>query len=65
MRAEAKALLYDIQQACALLERFVTGKTFDDYAGDALLRSGTERQLEIIGEALNQLTKIEPASANE
>lgn len=25
---------------------------------------GTERQLEIIGEALNQLSKIEPASAD-
>lgn len=63
MRPEAKAFLHDIQSACALLERFVSDKAFDDYAGDALLRSGTERQLEIVGEALSQLSKIDPESA--
>lgn len=63
MRPKAKALLYDIQQACALLERFTGGKTFDDYVGDALLRSGAERQLEIIGEALNQLSKVDRDAA--
>lgn len=60
MPPEAKAFLHDIQRACALLERFTSGKAFDDYASDALLRSGTERQLEIIGEALNQLSKTDP-----
>jgi uncharacterized protein with HEPN domain len=49
MRLEALKFLYDIQQACALLSSFVAGKAFDDYTGDALLRSGVERQLTIVG----------------
>lgn len=57
---KAAALLYDMQQAGMLVERFTSGKLFDDYANDPLLCSAVERQLEIIGEALNQLDKIEP-----
>jgi uncharacterized protein with HEPN domain len=64
MRPEALKYLYDMQQACRLLAAFLDGKTFDDYADDVLLRSGVERQLFIVGEALNRLTKIEPALAS-
>jgi uncharacterized protein with HEPN domain len=60
MRLEALKYLYDIQQACRLLVAFIAGKTFADYLSEALLRSGVERQLTIVGEALNRLTKIEP-----
>jgi uncharacterized protein with HEPN domain len=64
MRLEALKYLYDIQQACRLLAAFVAGKTFADYSSEALLRSGVERQLTIVGEALNRLTKIEPTAAS-
>ena len=60
MDPKAAALLYDIQQAGMLVGRFTGGKTFGHYAHDPLLRSGVERQLEIIGEALNQFAKIDP-----
>jgi uncharacterized protein with HEPN domain len=60
MDPSARALLYDIQQAGMLVERFTGRKAFQDYVHDPLLRSGVERQLEIIGEALNQLAKIDP-----
>jgi uncharacterized protein with HEPN domain len=63
MDPKAGALLYDIQQAGMLVERFTRGKTFDHYEHDPLLRSGVERQLEIIGEALNQLARIDPERA--
>jgi uncharacterized protein with HEPN domain len=58
MDPKARALLYDIQQAGTLVERFIGGKSFGDYGADPLLRAGVERQLEIIGEALNQLAKL-------
>lgn len=58
MRREVARYLQDIVQACERLQRFLSGCAADD-----LLRSATERQFEIIGEALNQLLKLEPQLA--
>ncbi|HMQ25878.1 MAG TPA: DUF86 domain-containing protein [Acidimicrobiales bacterium] len=49
----------------ARLQSFIKGKTWVDYQADALLRSGVERQFEIIGEALNQLSKALPEAASQ
>jgi len=48
---EIRKYLYDIQQACELLNDFTAGKTLTDYAANAMLRAAVERQFEIIGEA--------------
>jgi uncharacterized protein with HEPN domain len=63
MLPEARAYLHDIEQATVLIDRFRLGKTFDDYLSDPLLRSGLERQLEIIGEAVSQLSRVDPPTA--
>ena len=60
MRLEAKKYLFDIKHAADLLLSFSLGKTFVEFTADPLLRSAIERQFEIIGEALNQLSKVDP-----
>ena len=59
MQPETRKFLYDVSQACEGLLKFIEGKNLDDYNADLLLRSGVERQLMIIGEALSQAEKID------
>jgi uncharacterized protein with HEPN domain len=63
MQPEAKTLLLDIRNAVRLISRFTQGRSFEDYTVDPMLRSAVERQFEIVGEALNQLLKIDPSTA--
>lgn len=64
MQRDPRAYLWDALRAAGLLEQFSNGKTFADYTEDDLLRSGVERQFEIIGEALNQLSRVAPEVAS-
>ena len=59
MRLEAKKYLYDIQQAALQVAEFTSGKELEDYRRNSMLRSAVERQFEIIGEALAQLSKLD------
>ena len=65
MRIESKKYLYDIVQAAKLALGFITGKTFTDYSTNIMLRSAVERQVEIVGEALAQLAKVDLATASQ
>lgn len=65
MQLEAKKYIYDIQHACHFILEFIEGKGKNDYLNDALLQSATERQLEIIGEAINQLAKVDPTTVEQ
>jgi len=58
---ETKKYFFDIAEACDLIAQFTAGKTLTDYQKDPLLRSGVERQFEIIGEALNQAIQHDPS----
>ena len=63
MERDPKAFLWDAREAAALIAQFTAGKSLADYDRDKLVRSAVERQFEIIGEALSNLAKIDPASA--
>ena len=58
-RPDVRKFLHDIKTASDLIEEFVRGKTIDDYLADPMLRSAVERQFEIIGEALNQSSRVD------
>lgn len=61
MMEQGKKYLSDILQSITLIEEFVsTLKGFDDYVSDLKTRSAVERQLGIIGEAVNRLDNLYP-----
>ena len=57
---EPEKYLYDIEVSAENIQKFVSGKCFEDYESDLMLKSAVERQFEIIGEALKQLFEINP-----
>jgi len=63
MHADARKLLWDARRAAERVARFTRGRSFADYEADDFLRSAVERQLEIVGEAFNQLQRIDAAVA--
>ena len=60
MRRDARAFLNDILDAADAIVGFLKGVDQADYADSDLLRSAVERKFEIIGEALNQLARLNP-----
>jgi uncharacterized protein with HEPN domain len=59
MPPDRRKYLWDALAAADLISTFSDGKSLDDYQADPMLRSAVERQFEIIGEALNQLSKVD------
>jgi uncharacterized protein with HEPN domain len=61
MQLEAQKFLYDINESIDSINLYLIDKRdFNIYQNDKLLRRGIERELEIIGEAVNKLLKIDP-----
>lgn len=63
MQPETPGLFWDARKAARLIAQFVADRTWDDYESDVMLRSAVERQFEIIGEALNRLSRLDPDTA--
>jgi uncharacterized protein with HEPN domain len=63
MQPDPRKYLWDALRAAELVHDFAQGQSFVDYQSNAMLRSAVERQFEIIGEALNQLSKVDPEAA--
>jgi len=62
---DLRAYLFDIAEACRLIEDFTRGASLADYERTVLLRSAVERQFEIIGEALSQALRYHPTLAEQ
>ena len=59
MQRDARAFLWDAMDAAQSIQNFVAGLDEVGYADSALVQSAVERKFEIIGEALNQLSKLD------
>lgn len=60
MQPKTPKLLADIADASTFILVSVRGKSVDDYRADRQLRQAIERNLEIIGEAVNRLARTDP-----
>ena len=56
MNNQTRKRVFDAVQACLAIEQFTEGTDFAGYMDNAMMRAAVERQLEIIGEALNLAT---------
>jgi uncharacterized protein with HEPN domain len=65
MARDPRALLADVLDAARAIERFREGLELDDFRVDDLVRAAIERKLEIVGEALNRLSREDPQLATQ
>ena len=63
MQHDSRAYLWDVRQAADAILDFVAGVDLKAYAETQVIHSAVERKFQIIGEALNQLSKADPALA--
>jgi uncharacterized protein with HEPN domain len=64
MQRDARCYLWDALKAAEAVQTFLRDKTYEAFIDDDLVRSAVERQLQIIGEALSQLAKVDPQIAS-
>ncbi|WNK00456.1 DUF86 domain-containing protein [Thalassospiraceae bacterium LMO-JJ14] len=63
MPHDPRAFLWDAQEAAQAIAAFTDGMTEAEYIANPLVRAAVERKFEIIGEALNRLSKTAPEIA--
>lgn len=60
MQRDERAYLNDIIEACAAIERALSGVDLATYRADRLVRSAVEREFIIVGEAVAALSRVSP-----
>ena len=63
MQRDPRAFLWDVREAALAIQTFTKGMDVSAYENNALVQAAVERKFEVIGEALNQLSKLDPAMA--
>lgn len=60
MRREVRKYLFDINSSIHSINEYLEGKrNFKDFQKNKLLRRGIEREIEIIGEAMKRILKLD------
>ena len=61
MQPESLKYIYDVQISIQSINDFILSiNSFQDFENNKLIKRAVERELEIIGEAINRLLKIDP-----
>ncbi len=63
MQRDPRAFLWDAREAALAIQSFTAGLDAAAYANSPMTQAAVERKFEVIGEALNQLTKVDAALA--
>ena len=64
MQRDRRAFLWDVRDAALAIESFLSGIDLQAYVQNTLVQAAVERKFEIIGEALGQLSRVDPALGN-
>jgi uncharacterized protein with HEPN domain len=59
MRRDPRAFLWDVKESALTIQSFVEGMDASAYAANVMAQAAVERKFEVIGEALNQLSKLD------
>ena len=63
MQPKTPKLLEDVRDSCAFILDSTRGRTLESFSSDRMLYQAVERNFEIIGEALNRLSKVDAEAA--
>ncbi len=63
MQRDPRAFLWDVRESALAIQSFVAGMDAGAYMANAMAQAAGERKFEIIGEALNQLAKLDATVA--
>lgn len=63
MQRDPRAFLWDVREAAHAIRSFTAGLDAKNYVCNELVKAAVERKFEVIGEALNQLSKLAPILA--
>ncbi len=63
MQRNPRAFLWDVREASLAIQSFTAGMDTTAFAVNEMAQAAVERKFEIIGEALNQLSKLDAALA--
>jgi len=63
MQRDPRAFLWDARESALAIQAFTAGMDLAAYTANEMAQAAVERKFEIIGEALNQLAKLDASLA--